>query len=127
MVGVCEERLVAEVLAEQAEFPEVIGDVFANVSDRAVGANDDLRVFVRALRAVLVLDWLCCGSGARHHPAACVLAFVFEIEHAGLLELLEGSVPEFEVKDFALAGQEIVFNVQAQHGFKMAAQDGGRN
>ncbi len=42
-----------------------------------------------------------------------------------MLELLEGGVPEFEVQDLALAGQEVVLDVEAQHGFKMAAQDGG--
>ena len=66
-------------------------------------------------------------AGPRHHPAALVLALVFEVEHAGLLQLLEGRFPEFEVQNFALAGQEIVLDVEAQHGFKMAAQDGGRD
>ena len=41
------EGLVAEVLAgEQAELPEVVGDVLADVGDGAVGADDDLGVFV---------------------------------------------------------------------------------
>ena len=66
-------------------------------------------------------------AGARHDPAAFVLAFVFEVEDAGLLELLESCVPEFEVQNLALAGQEIVFDVEAQHGFEMAAEDGGRD
>ena len=32
-----------------------------------------------------------------------------------------------QVQDFALAGKEIVFDVEAVHGFEMAAQDGGRD
>jgi hypothetical protein len=42
VIGVREERLVAEVATEQAELPEVVGDVFADVGDGAVGADDDL-------------------------------------------------------------------------------------
>ncbi len=48
VIGIGEERLVAEVAAEQAELPEVVGDVFADVGDGAVGADDDLGVFVGA-------------------------------------------------------------------------------
>ena len=41
------ELCVAEVFAgEEAELPEVVGDVFADVGDGAVGADDDLGVFV---------------------------------------------------------------------------------
>ena len=55
-VGVGEEGEIAEVLAKEAELPEVIGDVFADVRDGAVGADDDLGILVgAALRAVLVL------------------------------------------------------------------------
>ena len=56
MIGISEERLVAEVLAQQTKLPQVIGNVFADVGDGAVGADDDLGIFVGALRAVLVLD-----------------------------------------------------------------------
>ena len=45
------ELFVAEVLAgQQAELPEVVGDVLADIGDGAVGADDDLGVFVGALR-----------------------------------------------------------------------------
>ncbi len=47
--GVLVEFGVAEVFAgEQAELPEVVGDVFADVGDGAVGADDDLGIFVGA-------------------------------------------------------------------------------
>ena len=42
-----------------------------------------------------------------------------------MLELFEGGLPEFEVKNFALAREKIVLDAEAQHGFKMAAEDGG--
>ena len=127
MIGISEEAVVAKVAAEQAELPEVIGDIFADVGDGAVGADDDFGVFVKSvLRTVLVLGFCGCAC-AGHDPAAFVLAFVLEIEHAGFFELFEGGFPEFEVKDFALARQKIVLDAEAQHGFKMAAQDGGRD
>src|SRR6202008_2823247 len=45
LVGIAVELAVAEVAAEQAKLPHVIGDVFANVADGAVGADDDFLVF----------------------------------------------------------------------------------
>ena len=44
-----------------------------------------------------------------------------------MLQLLEGRLPEFEVQNLALAGQKIVFDVEPQHGFEMAAQHRGRD
>ena len=41
---VCQ-RPVVEILAQQAEFPELIRDVLADVGDRAVRAHDHLAVF----------------------------------------------------------------------------------
>ena len=46
IVGIAKELVIAEVAAQQPKLPEVVGDVLADVADRAVGANDDLRVFV---------------------------------------------------------------------------------
>ena len=46
VIGIGEERLVAEVAAQQAKLPQVIGDVFADIGDGAVGAHDHLGVFV---------------------------------------------------------------------------------
>ena len=51
--GVFVEFFVAEVFAgEETELPEVVGDVFADVGDGAVGADDDLGVFVGAVGSV---------------------------------------------------------------------------
>ena len=46
VIGISEEGLVAEVLAEQAELPKVVGDVFADVGDGAVRTNNNFRIFV---------------------------------------------------------------------------------
>ncbi len=75
----------------------------------------------------LVSPSVTSAPGRRHHPAALVLALGLKVEHAGLLQLLEGRLPELEVQNLALAGQEIVLDVQPQHGFKMAAQHRGRD
>ena len=44
-----------------------------------------------------------------------------------MLQLLEGSFPEFQVQNLALARQKIVLDVEPQHGFKMPAQHRRRN
>ena len=67
------------------------------------------------------------GFSPPHHPAAFILALGFEVEHAGFFEFRERRIPEMQMKNFALARQEIVFNVQPVHGFKMAAQHGNGN
>ena len=54
-VGIAVEAAIAEVASQQPELPEVIRDVLADVADRAVGAHDDLRVFVGA--GLASADW----------------------------------------------------------------------
>ena len=120
VIGVGEKRLVAKVLAQQAELPQVVGDVLADVGDRAIRADDNLGVLIKIALGNL-------GAGPGHHPAALVLALALEVEHAGLLQLLEGRLPELQVQNLALAGQKIVLYAQAQHGFQVPPQDRGRN
>ena len=50
VIRIGEEWLVAEVAAEQAKLPEVIGDVFADIRHGAVGTHDDFGIFIGALR-----------------------------------------------------------------------------
>ncbi len=58
------ELFVAEVLAgEEAELPEVVGDVLADVGDGAVGADDDLGVFIGARRVHLLDSLFVDGFG----------------------------------------------------------------
>ena len=102
----------------------MVGDILANVAYSAVGANNHLLVFFTDL--VLLFRFLFRGACLRsssppHHPAAFVLAFTFEGEHASIFELLESRIPEVQVQDLALAWQEIILDVEAVHGFQMAA------
>ena len=45
---------------------------------------------------------------------------------AGCFQHFECLVPELQMQDFTLAGQQIVMNVQARHGVQMAGNDGVR-
>ena len=97
---------VIEILAQQAEFPKLIGDVLADIGDGAVGADDHFAV-------VGILVGLLLEGAGGHHPAAFVLAFGFEINGLALLQLLEGGLPKLQVQDLALARQHIVVDAQA--------------
>src|SRR5579859_4114565 len=53
-VRIAEEFAIPEVPAQQPKFPEMISNIFADVSYRAVGAYDHLGVFVRpCLRRII--------------------------------------------------------------------------
>ena len=45
-VGIAIKLAIAEIAAQQAKLPQVVGDVFADVADRAVGTDDDFLVFL---------------------------------------------------------------------------------
>ena len=105
------EVLVMKILVEKAELPKLVGDVFANVGDRTVGAHDDLVVIV-AFR----ID--------PHDPATFILAFVFKEDGVAGFHLLEGAIPELQMKDVAFARQQIVADADAVHRFQMATDDG---
>ncbi len=67
VIRVFVELLIAEVFAgEEAELPEVVGDVFADVGDGAVGADDYLCVFVGEVGICSLFgdDLLLCRRGA---------------------------------------------------------------
>ena len=110
-VGVSRQRPVVKVLAQQTELPELIGDVLAHVSHRAIGAHDHFALFGKS----------------RHHPAAGVLAFRLQINGLPLLELFEGRSPELQVQNLAFAWQHIVLHVEPQHGLQMRLHYGVRH
>ncbi len=121
-VGILVEFLVEEVLlGQEAELPEVVGDVLADVGDGAVRADDDLGFFIGAGVGVAFRT---CPA---HDPAAAVLAFGLLVEDAALDHEGAGGVPEVEREDLGFAGEEVVFDAEALHGFEMAAKDGGRD
>ena len=106
---------VLEVAAEQAELPELVGDVLADVGHRAVGADDHLVGILKALELLAV--------GQRHDPAAGVLAALFEPDGAGRLQLFEGRDEEIETEDLALVGKEVVVDADARHRGEMPRDD----
>src|SRR6185295_3560488 len=89
------ESAVVEVLLEESQFPKLVCDVFADICYGPVGSHDDL-VIVVAFRV------------DSHDPAAAVLSFGLKENRVLLLELLKRTVPEFQMKDVALAGQQVI-------------------
>ena len=83
----------------------------------------------RLLRRVTRPSFVCLGRRlrSRHHPATFVLALGLEVEDLLLFEQFERRVPEVQMKDLALARQEVVLDVEAVHGLKMSAQDRSRD
>ena len=60
LVRIAIELAITEVASQQAELPHVVGNVFANVADGAIGADDDFLVFFGNVIARLVgLRTLC--------------------------------------------------------------------
>ena len=123
-VGIFVELAITEVAAQQSEFPKMVGDVFPGISHGAVRANDDL--------LILLSDFLCVLCGLRgfslfprapHDPAAFIFAFGLEVEHAGILQFGESSVPKVQMENFALTRQEVVLDIQPVHGLKMPPQN----
>ena len=58
-VRIAVELAISEVAPQQAELPHVVGDVFADVADGAVGADDDFLIFFCDLLLVCALGVLC--------------------------------------------------------------------
>ena len=91
-----------EVLVEQAELPQLIRDVFADVGDGAVRADDHLRIIdvclrrlcfsrLLAVRLALLLSELrgrrlALEQVRRHDPAAAVLALGLEVDGLSLFQ-----------------------------------------
>ena len=98
----------------------MIGNILANVSDRAIRPDNNFSVFVQVSFSYL-------SAGPRHHPAAFVLSLVLKVKNAGFLQLFECRLPKFQMQNLALAGKKIIFDVQPQHGFQMPPQDRRRN
>ena len=122
-VRVFVELAISEVAAQQPEFPEVVGDILADVADGSIRTHDDFLIFLGNFLCV------CCGCGfsfphSPHYPTAFVLALSLEIEHAGIFQLDESSVPEMQMQDFTFTRQEVILDIQAVHGLEVAAQDG---
>ena len=122
--GIGVKFLVVKIAPEQSEFPELIGDVLADVGDRAVRAHDYFCVVVFACR---VGGCRAEPSFEAHHPAPGILSRGGKVNRVALLQQLERRIPEFQMQNFALAGQQVVLDSQPLHGAQVAANDGGRD
>ena len=107
---------VLEVDPEDAELPELVGDVLPGVRDRSVRAHEDLVGVLHPFELRRAFE--------RHDPAARVLALRLEPRGAGFLEELESLHPEAAREDVAFAGQEVVVHAHALHREEVAAHDG---
>ncbi len=110
---------IAEVLAQQPELPELVGDVLADVGHRAVRAHDHLVGVLEPGELLAVRQ--------RHHPAAGVLARRLVAHGAAVLEPLEGPVEKVQGQDVALPRQQVVGDAEPPHGREMAADDAPRH
>src|SRR4051794_10843080 len=102
-IRIAKELAIAEILPQQAELPQVIGDVLAGISDRSIRPHDDLVVFVRQLGVRLSR-----GTGALHYPAALLLPFGNEMDHALLFQLGKGCIPKVQPQDLTLAREKVI-------------------
>ena len=100
-IGIAHERAIVEILAQQAEFPELIGDVLADISDRAVGTHDHLAVFRTGIAR---------ERRGGHHPTSGVLALGLQVNGLALLEQFERRCPELQMQNLAFARQYVVLH-----------------
>ena len=59
-----------------------------------------------------------------HDPAASHFPGSGQLNDARGFQFLESGVPEFEVKNFAFASEQVVGNSETSHGFQVQADDG---
>src|SRR5207253_363367 len=120
------EDAVVKVAPEQAELPELIGEVLANVGHDAIRPDNDL--FTRVIGPSKLAfgpskiaffgpsklgPYVVALLFDPHHPAARQPAFGLEKHGALRFENLECARPELQPQDVALVRQQIVRNVQA--------------
>ncbi len=117
-VRLATERLVGEVGVEQAEFPQLVGDVLADVGHRAVAADDDLFRLLEVLEAL---------PRERHHPAALAVSRSHELDRPRLFQQLERPFPEMVGQDGALPGEQVVAHPDAGHRVEMTVDDAPRH
>src|SRR5882724_8130709 len=110
--------VVLEIGGEQAEFPELIGDVLADVGHRAVAAHDDLFALLQVFEA---------GTLERHHPATLTLAALQERDRPALLQELERRLPEAAAEDVSFPGEQVVPDPETRHGVEVAMNDPPRD
>ena len=115
------ESPVGKIAAQQPEFPELIGNIFAHIGDRAIRPHDHLGRVVRfSSRNTLVVFAAVVARLEIHHPAAGIFSRAREVNRPALFQLLKCGLPEFQVQDFALSRQQIILHPEPLHGTQMA-------
>ncbi len=109
------ETLVVEVDAEEAEFPELVGNVFAGVGDGAVGAHENLVWFLEAREPL--------GLRELQDPTAGMAALGLQRDRPGFSEHFEGPPPEILAEDVAFPGHQVVSDADAPHRGQMSGGD----
>ena len=124
------EHAVVEILPEQPQLPELVGDVLADVGDRAVRSHDDLlALFVCVPRFIILARVAAVALGGlarvlnRHHPAACETSFLLQIHCAACFQDVEGLRPELQPQDVAFPRQQVVIDIHPRHRLEMRADD----
>src|SRR5207249_2458888 len=99
-------RFVIEIESKLSQLPELIRDIFAGVSHRAIGTYDDL-IGLMLVRAGVRLKW--------HYPTTPIAAFAFEMDDAAFFHQLKRTLPKVQVQNFRLARQQIVTDAETFH------------
>ncbi len=108
-VRIAHQWTVVEILAEQAELPELVGDVLADVGHRAVGTHDDLAFFGKA----------------GHDPAAGVLAFAFRSGWpCAPSAVSKAAAQNWRCRISLSRGRTSYSTSEAQHGGEVRLDDG---
>ena len=132
---------VPEVAPEQAEFPELVGDVFPDVGDDAVRSDDDLFARVRRIdvfgsarepgRRIPGRHGRGVGRRRRafvlffnpHHPAALQSPLVLQEDGVLRFQNVERGRPEVQSQNVALVGEQVVLDVEPGHRLEMCPHD----
>ena len=127
------EHAIVEILPEQPELPELVGDVLADVGDDAVRSDDDLLALFSSSSSELgswdlgfgiwALGFASRSSwiGITQQPAS--RPSVLQVDRALRLEHLERLRPELQPQDVALPRQQVVVDVHPRHRLQMASDD----
>ena len=130
LIGIAIELAIAEIAPQQAELPHVVCDVFADVADGAVGADDYFLIFFGNLLGLVCVP---CVFGVEAVPARRMtqqplfLPSFSKVSTPASFSLTKAASQKCRCRISLSRGQEIVFDVEAVHGFEVAAQDGGRD
>src|SRR5262245_33794498 len=101
------EKIIFEILIEEAELPKLVGNIFPDIRYRPIRSDDDFVILMS-----LGIE--------THDPASGILTLLLEKYGVFFPEQTEGMIPKLQVEDVAFARQKIVADIDASHGPQMA-------